>query len=145
MGRRQKSLTSQARREETKDVIAVKESSDRFISISFKHFCDVDSVGQSFKTWINDGVISDFFDKLHFVTKNGVTNAMSDGILVNYSRFPDATVCDFDCPENISKEENWGVIKFIGGQKRRVVGFLKDNIFYIVFLDRDHRFWKVKR
>ncbi|MFQ1448692.1 hypothetical protein ACJWSG_27920, partial [Klebsiella pneumoniae] len=69
----------------------------------------------------------------------------SDGIFTNYTRFPDAAVNDFKCPDEISVDENWGVIKNIGGQKRRVAGFLKDNVFYIVFFDKDHRFWKSRK
>lgn len=145
MGKRKQSLTSQSRREETKDVAEAKNLSDRFISISFKYFCDVDDVGQSIDTWSKEGVLKDLFDKLIYITKNGITEVMSSGILVNYRRFPETALCDFTCPENLSKDDDWGVIKYIGGQKRRVAGFLKNNIFYIVFLDRDHKFWKVTR
>ena len=76
------------------------------------------------------------------MTANGITKVMSDEIFTNYNRYPDSSVNDFKCPDGLSKDESWGVIKNIGGQKRRVAGFLRDNVFYIVFFDGDHRFWK---
>lgn len=36
---------------------------------------------------------------------------------------------------------NWAVIMDIKGQKGRVAGHIIDNIFYVVFLDREHRFY----
>lgn len=145
MARRGKALRQYQRKEETKDTAVPIVSSDRFLSVSFKYLSDVDDVGQSIATWKEDGSLNDLVDKLVYLTSNGITKVMSDGIVTNYSRFPDSDVNDFKCPDNISKEEDWGVIKNIGGQKRRVAGFLKDNIFHIVFLDRDHLFWKTKR
>jgi hypothetical protein len=38
----------------------------------------------------------------------------------------------------------WGAIKRIGGVAPRVAGFLDGNVFYIVFLDRGHDFYKGK-
>lgn len=145
MPRRSRALRQYQRKEETKDTAIPIASNDRFLSVSFKYLSDVDGVGQSIATWKEDGSLNDLVDKLVYLTSNGVTKVMSDGIVTNYSRFPDSDVNDFKCPDNISKEEDWGVIKNIGGQKRRVAGFLKDNIFYVVFLDRDHLFWKTRR
>ncbi|MDE2533398.1 hypothetical protein PSI20_25660, partial [Klebsiella pneumoniae] len=104
-----------------------------------------DDVGQSIDSWRVDGSLPDLIEKLVYLTANGITKVSSDGIFTNYTRFPDAAVNDFKCPDEISVDENWGVIKNIGGQKRRVAGFLKDNVFYIVFFDKDHRFWKSRK
>ncbi|MBT0969296.1 hypothetical protein KJ029_25825, partial [Salmonella enterica subsp. enterica serovar 1,4,[5],12:i:-] len=60
-------------------------------------------------------------------------------------RFPVSAVTDFRCPAALSSGVNWGVVKNIDGQKRIVAGFLRDNVFYIVFFDRDHRFWKSQK
>lgn len=39
------------------------------------------------------------------------------------------------------RKENTRVITSIGGQKGRVAGYMKENTFYIVFLDKNHQFW----
>ncbi|MER1979315.1 hypothetical protein KHU12_25595, partial [Pseudocitrobacter faecalis] len=93
----------------------------------------------------DDGSLPDLIEKLVYLTANGITKVISDGVFTNYTRFPESAVNDFRCPDEISSDEDWGVIKNIGGQKRRVAGFLRDNVFYIVFFDRDHRFWKSQK
>ncbi|CAH6668430.1 TPA: hypothetical protein ACOEAT_004761 [Enterobacter ludwigii] len=145
MPKRGKSLRSSSRNEETKPSKSTAKTTDRFISISFKHFHNVDDVGQSINTWKDDGSLPDLIEKLVYLTANGITKVISDGVFTNYTRFPESAVNDFRCPDEISSDEDWGVIKNIGGQKRRVAGFLRDNVFYIVFFDRDHRFWKSQK
>lgn len=143
--KRSRGIKSSSRNEGVREYRSVDEPTDRFISISFRYFVDSDDVGQSIKTWAADGSLEDLLCKLTYLTKNGITKVLSDGMFTNYTRFPDSSVNDFRCPSNLTKDEDWGVIKNIGGQKRRVAGFLRDNIFYVVFLDRDHRFWKTKK
>lgn len=145
MPKRGRSIRSSSRNEETKSAKREVKTTDRFISISFKYFHNVDGVGQSMKTWKDEDSLSDLIDKLIYITSNGITKVISDGIFTNYTRFPDVSVNDFKCPDDISVDEDWGVIKNIGGQKKRVAGFLRDNVFYVVFFDRDHRFWKSQR
>lgn len=145
MPKRGKSLRSSSRNEETRTSKSADKTTDRFISVSFRYFHNVDDVGQSITTWREDGSLPDLIEKLTYLTASGITKVISDGVFTNYTRFPEPTVNDFKCPDGISGDEDWGVIKNIGGQKRRVAGFLRDNVFYIVFFDRDHRFWKSKR
>lgn len=145
MSKRGRGLRSSSRKEETKSSKSIMKTTDRFISVSFRYFHNVDDVGQSIDSWRVDGSLPDLIEKLVYLTANGITKVSSDGIFTNYTRFPDAAVNDFKCPGEISVDENWGVIKNIGGQKRRVAGFLKDNVFYIVFFDKDHRFWKSRK
>ena len=47
MPKRGKSIRSSSRNEETKPSKSTAKTTDRFISISFKHFHNVDDVGQS--------------------------------------------------------------------------------------------------
>lgn len=145
MPKRGRSLRSSSRNEETKSSKSAAKTTDRFISVSFKYFHDVDDVGQSVNTWKADGSLPDLIEKLVYLTSNGITKVISDGVFTNYTRFPEVAVNDFRCPDGISSDEDWGVIKNIGGQKRRVAGFLRDNVFYIVFFDKEHRFWKSKK
>ncbi len=87
------------------------ETTDRFISVSFRYFHNVDDIGQSIDSWRVDGSLPDLIEKLVYLTANGITKVSSDGIFTNYTRFPDSAVNDFKCPDEISVDENWGVIK----------------------------------
>ena len=145
MPKRSKGLRNPSRKEETKVSKAPNVSTDRYVSVSFRYLCNIDDVGQSISSWHKDGCLGDLLDKLTYLTSNGITKVISDGLLTNYTRYPDSSINDFKCPDGLSVDEDWGVIKNIGGQKRRVAGFLRDNVFYIVFLDKNHVFWKSKR
>lgn len=113
------------------------------IVFSFKYFSDTDDVGQSLKNWANNNckLLQGLIEKLiHLSTKNTATLSM-DTTFTLYGGFPSSDKTDFKCPPKF-KNKSWGVIRNIGGQKPRVAGFLEDNVFYVVFFDAEHKFWK---
>ena len=55
------------------------------------------------------------------------------------------TNCDFTHPRHVPENVKWGVIKSVGGQRPRVAGYFMDEIFHVVFLDAEHRFYIVER
>lgn len=67
MPKRGKSIRSSSRNEETKPSKSTAKTTDRFISISFKHFHNVDDVGQSINTWKDDGSLPDLIEKLVYL------------------------------------------------------------------------------
>lgn len=38
----------------------------------------------------------------------------------------------------------WAVIHITPKSKEVVVGFIEDDVFYVIFLDKEHKFWPVK-
>lgn len=92
--------------------------------------------------------LCDFLDRLVDLSKKNILEAKGNhhkNLLAIYDDFDfensDFKKPDFEIPENAK----WGVIKKIGGQKGRVAGFLWDNIFYVVFLDKEHKFYKTEK
>ncbi|QDE47876.1 hypothetical protein EIN43_26985 (plasmid) [Enterobacter hormaechei] len=57
-------------------------TTDRFISVSFRYFHNVDDIGQSIDSWRVDGSLPDLIEKLVYLTANGITKVSSDGILL---------------------------------------------------------------
>ncbi len=51
--------------------------------------------------------------------------------------FPDKS--DFYHPKHIPEDIAWCSMHIQG--KECVIGYFEDNVFYVVFLDKDHRFW----
>lgn len=115
------------------------------IVFSFKHFVDADDVGQSLNAWAEqDGkLLLGLLQKMQHISQQTPARAAQDTTFTHYGDFPDPSKTDFTCPPQLISEKNWGVIRNIGGQKARAAGFLRDNVFYLVYLDKDHRFWKV--
>lgn len=129
------------------------------INISFKYFCVNQSpIGQDFSDW-TDSLRLALLERLAELTKysrNEWRTRKSNGfpLLVEYGKFPINT--DFSIPKNIpdSDEIIWSRFRIM--QKVRVCGFfvtdaiakqydLSKNTFYIVFLDKYHRFYKTEK
>lgn len=128
------------------------------ITISFKYFCINQSpVGQTFTEW-KDNMRLDLLQKLAEYTKYNRghwKNQFSNGLplLAEYGDFPTNT--DFELPKNIPNPHELIWSRFRLMQKVRVCGFfvtddiakkynLSTSTFYIVFLDKDHRFYKTE-
>ncbi|MCU0445780.1 MAG: hypothetical protein MUE85_12775 [Microscillaceae bacterium] len=115
-----------------------------FLSFSFQYF-DKNQIppGQSFKKWEQDGLLSSFIEKIFQLSSENRKTAQSKKMLSIYGEFPPKNKTDFKLPVfSIPENAEWGTIQDIGGQKVRVAGFIIDNIFYIVFFDKEHKFWK---
>ena len=116
----------------------------RLILFSFKDF-DKNQCppGQNFEEWEKEGLLSKLMEKLIALNNTNIVEAQQKKIIELYDSFPPTS--DFSVPKYIEGDVRWGTIQDIGGQKHRVAGYLIDNVFYIVFLDKDHKFWKMKK
>ena len=74
---------------------------------------------------------------------HAIKEAQQEKTIELYRSFPPDS--DFKVPQYIQGEVKWGTIQDIGGQKHRVAGYMIDNVFYVVFLDKNHKFWKMKK
>ncbi|MDO5070671.1 MAG: hypothetical protein Q4D78_10865 [Neisseria zoodegmatis] len=128
---------------ETKKV-KTKSDNEGYISFSFRYFQNTDQLpAQSLETWHTDGSTLDLLYSLVHISQRNITELQAgDKKLTLYKKFPDKTVNEFSCPRELNESENWGCLRNIGGQKARVAGFLRNNIFYIVYLDKEHKFFK---
>lgn len=134
--------TNPERAQNTREIRNVKEELP-LICFNFKDF-DRNQIppGQSFEQWQKDGLLSKLLEKLNYVSQCNITEAQQKGYITIYKDFPERS--DFKIPQYFEEDVNWAVIKDIGGQKARVAGYVYENTFYIVFLDKDHKFFKMK-
>lgn len=115
------------------------------ISFSFRYFQDSDKFpAQSLKSWESDNALLDMLNALIHMSKENITQLQVTKRITLYGEFPESSVNEFSLPTNLDKNENWGTLRNIGGQKARIVGFLRENIFYIVYLDKEHKFYHSK-
>jgi len=145
---RSKAMSSQDRREatreENKSRSSKKETEDTFLSVSFRYFENIDSIGQSIEKWRESGLIDRLLLSIKFVTTTAFTRLSVDKVIENYRSFPDSEKTKFTCPKSLDKSLDWGVIRSVGGSER-IAGFLKNGVFYIVFLDMNHHFFLMKK
>lgn len=110
------------------------ETSKQLLLFSFKDICR--DQGQWFSDWAIENLLEGFLDKLHEYCKFTVTEAQAANLTI-YGDFPPTSA--FKHPKHITPDANWAAIRL--GGKERVAGHLVRNIFYIVFLDKEHDFY----
>ena len=128
------------------------------LSFSLKYFDGSQKAGQDFKDW-NDNEKTKLLDKLKEYSKenkqywlNQRTGSGGLTILEIYGAFPRNS--DFSCPIHVPDNVKWA--RFRLESKVRLIGFFIDeteaqekqlstDIFYVVFLDKNHRFYLTEK
>lgn len=133
------SAPSDLRKENVRSERKVKEDMPK-LCLNFKDF-DLNQCppGQTFEEWEAEKRLSVLMRKFVDVCMYNRTEAMQMKLLKVYGDFPDNS--DFRKPDYIDGDVEWGTLQRIGGQKPRLAGYIIDNVFYPVFLDREHRFY----
>jgi len=118
-----------------------KSSTKDLLTFSFK---DLDETQpkkspQSINLWSQKFILEDLFNRLKDLSKLTRDEAEKQQQITIYGDFPSKT--DFFHPKHVDQNVAWAVIKAVGGQQGRVAGYIVENTFYIVFLDKEHRFY----
>jgi hypothetical protein len=123
-------------REERKVVSTIK-----LITISFKDIDFTQPKGneQTFETWSKDGLLEPLLERVRQLTKLTRDEAVKQQIIKIYGDIPKHS--DFNQPNHLEENISWAVLKGIGGQVSTLAGYIVENTFYAVFLDKEHRFW----
>jgi len=78
-------------------------------------------------------------DKLRALCEYTIAQATNNGLLKIYTKVPFPPESAFVHPKHIPQDIDWSSMHI--GNKPCVIGYFEDNIFHIVFLDKDHEFW----
>jgi hypothetical protein len=95
--------------------------------------------GQSYKHWQESELLAYMLDKFGHICNVNRIEAEQQKYLKVYGAFPFNS--EFKNPFSDDMELQWGVIMRINGQKGRVAGYVVGNVFYVVFLDSEHKFY----
>jgi hypothetical protein len=79
-------------------------------------------------------------DKLKEYSRKTVTEAQKAKFTI-YGSFPENS--RFDYPKYITEDAIWVSMHIQG--KECIAGHIIGNIFYVVFLDREHHFWPTEK
>jgi hypothetical protein len=93
--------------------------------------------GQTFSDWEGDSILSIALERIRSVSNLSVEEIIGKKIIKVYPAFPDNS--DFCHPKHVPESAKWATFHIQG--KECIIGFLESNVFNIVFLDKDHRFW----
>ncbi len=127
------------------------------IRFNFEYFDPSQQAGQAFSEWDHKNLV-ELLEKLKNYCKETIEHwkrervgGGSNHVLEIYGSFPISSKTDFKHPKFVPTDVAWA--RFHLENRKRLIGFVLpsdectlknicNNTFYVVFLDRDHRFYK---
>lgn len=92
--------------------------------------------GQTIEDWGQCGLLPEAFEVFRCYSSQYVPDAYGDRFKC-YKGFP--THSEFSHPRHVPEDAIWASMHLRG--KPCVIGHMHENVFYVVFLDKDHRFY----
>lgn len=103
-------------------------------------FRDLDrEQGQTLGEWEKEGMLARAMDTLRNYCCSTLASQCNTDKFTIYGGFPPREKNDYAFPKHIPDDAHWARIHITG--KQCVIGHVVHNVFYIVFLDKDHRFY----
>lgn len=115
---------------------AAEKKKDRTITFSFSRH--IKGNGETYEEWSTLGLLGPLCRRMQMLGQHSVFVVKQKQWIKDYNSFPPHS--EFDEPTHISNV-TWSVMHITDTSKEVVVGFIEDDVFYIVFLDKDHKFW----
>ena len=110
---------------------------DKFVVLTFK---DLDiTQGQGVEEWENDKLLALAFNKLRAICQMTVKEVLAQNIITNYEKVDFPPKSNFFYPMHIPVGVTWASLHIQG--KECIIGYFEDNIFHVVFMDKNHEFW----
>lgn len=107
------------------------------IVFSFRDF-DRNQV-QDFENWEEEKILAKAVNKLRDISQLTRIQATTQQIIKQYSNVEFPPNSAFEHPKHVLPDVVWCSLHIQG--KECVIGHFEDNIFHIVFLDKNHEFW----
>lgn len=110
---------------------------DGLVTFNFK-FLDSEQ-GQSVLDWEKEGLLSRAFQVFKDYSSQKISEAFSRRFKCYQQGFPPTGKTEFTHPKHVPDDALWASMHLDG--KPCVIGHVYQNVFYVVFLDKDHRFY----
>jgi hypothetical protein len=97
--------------------------------------------GQTLEDWNNDGLLIKAFHKWREQCKKTIIQCIQEKGFAIYGHIPNHS--EFTRPTHVPEDAQWASMHIQGGPC--VIGHVIGNVFYVVFLDKHHKFWPVDK
>jgi CRISPR/Cas system-associated protein Cas5 (RAMP superfamily) len=103
-------------------------------------FIDLDrNQGQTFEEWEKEGLTIQLLEKLASISTMTRMEANHSQTIKQYTKVSFPPNSEFNHPKHVPEQVTWCSMHLQG--KECVIGYFEENLFKIVFLDREHKFW----
>lgn len=111
--------------------------------LSFQYLDTSQKYASSFKDWQRIGLLSRAMETLHGYCCSPLMEQVDGDKFTIYGSFPPKDKTLFEYPQHVPEDANWARIHVNGSAV--VVGHIVGDTFYVVFLDKTHKFWLTRK
>jgi hypothetical protein len=114
----------------------------RYLTFTFsKH---IQGEGQTIEEWARLGLLEPLIIRLKYVGQHTTQYVRQNQLIKEYHKVSFPLDSGFREPKHVIGV-TWAVMHITNTSKEVVVGYIEEDIFYIIFLDKDHIFWPSKK
>ena len=99
--------------------------------------------GQTFNEWEESSILAKSLETLRGYSSRSLIEGVDNDKFTIYGDFPPNEKTEFYHPRHIPPDARWARIHVNG--LICLVGHVERNVFHLVFLDKDHNFWKSEK
>ena len=111
--------------------------------VSFQYIDTSQKFASSFKDWQKEGLLSKMMETLSGYCSRPLIDQVDKVKFTIYGDFPPQDLTMFECPNHVPEDAKWGRIHITGPAV--IVGHIIKETFYVVFLDKTHKFFLTKK
>ncbi|MGO2103440.1 MAG: hypothetical protein ACTH5N_01825 [Psychroflexus halocasei] len=116
-------------------------NADSYMLISLRHL-DREQ-GDDLYNWEANAKLAHTVEVLSGYCNDTILNQRGDKKFTIYGNFPPDDKTEYKVPAQVPEDANWARLHVTG--KQCVIGHVVRNVFYLVFLDGEHKFWKSEK
>lgn len=109
--------------------------------ISFKYIDP--NQGQTLEQWEKEGILARAIETLKNYCCSSLLSQIDKKKSTIYGSFPPKNKTDFEKPKHVPEDAQWARIHITGTQI--LAGYINRNVFNVVFLDKEHGFYKSEK
>lgn len=109
-------------------------------NIAFSLAKHIQGEGQTIEEWEEFGLLGQLNLRMKYVGQHSTLHVRQTQMIKEYTKVDFPPNSGFTHPKHIGAV-TWAVMHLTPTSKEVVVGYIDEDVFYIVFLDKDHRFW----
>ncbi|MBI1837232.1 MAG: hypothetical protein HYR91_08215 [Flavobacteriia bacterium] len=108
--------------------------------ITFSLSKHIPNQGQTIEDWDQSGLLSSLYNRLKFVGQFTPVEVRQQKHIKEYTKVDFPPNSKFKKPAHII-DVTWAVMHITPNSKEVVVGYIEEDVFYLIFLDKNHEFW----
>ena len=112
-------------------------------NITFSLSKHVTAEGQSIEEWNELGLLGQLNLRMKYVGQHPTLYVRQNQLIKEYHKVEFPPNSGFTHPKHVG-DVTWAVMHLTPTSKEVVAGYIEDDVFYIIFLDKEHQFWPSK-